>query len=256
VLEDDNDGIPGLEAVLNRLEDIQRVIGGAAEMFWRGGFPGYDFSRREGAAFGTQTLDQMQAEIEDYIHGLKRYMRLQGIDVKALEQQVADPRPTIEALIDLVAAAKEIPKRILMGSERGELASSQDTREWNEKTRERQTEHCEPRILRPFIDQLVKVGVLPEPSDDYTVDWPEPVAEGAKEQAEIAGIKTTAIVGYANSPGAESIVPAEVFLRDIVGLAPEIVEKIEALLGEIAGAPMEPEIPASLPEGQPTQEGI
>src|SRR5207237_4584130 len=36
-------GVPRMLAVLDYLYDLKKVVGGSAEMFYRGGFPGYSF---------------------------------------------------------------------------------------------------------------------------------------------------------------------------------------------------------------------
>ena len=231
VLESNVEGQSRIEPVMNRLEDMERVVGGSAEMFWRGGFPGYNFSAEQDAAGGTQDLTELKAEIEDYMHGMKRYLKTQGVRVDSLAQQLADPRPVVESLLDLIAAATGIPKRILMGSERGELASTQDSESWNALIDERRQEHCEPRILRPFVSRVCDLGIIPQPTNSYEVRWPILAIEGRKEAAEIGNLKTQAIASYAGSPGAETIVPPEIFLREVLGFTQEQILEIEEILG-------------------------
>jgi hypothetical protein len=128
LLQDDIYGTPRLQAVFNRLQDLELVSGGSAEMFWRGAFPGLGIKTEKDSGFEwtDDEKDSLEEELEAYIHGLQRYLRLEGLDIKELAQQVADPSKHVGVLLDLVAGATGIPKRILIGSERGELASSQD----------------------------------------------------------------------------------------------------------------------------------
>ena len=65
----------------------------------------------------------------------------------------------------LISAASGIPLRIMTGSERGELASTQDDGNWASRIEERQLHFAEPMILRPLIDRLIELRALPEPSD-------------------------------------------------------------------------------------------
>jgi len=161
--EDDVFGTPRLKIVYNRLQDLELISGGSAEMFWRGAFPGLGFSMDKDFQMDTQTAADLRTEVEEYMHGMKRYLRLQGIDIQQLTPQVADPSNHAAILLDLISGATGIPKRILVGSERGELASSQDENNWNSRVDERRMDHVEPMILRPFIDKLIDVGVLSEP---------------------------------------------------------------------------------------------
>lgn len=229
-LEDNVLGLPSLEPVLNRLIDLERVAGGSSEMFWRGAFPGYGFKQDPGTSMGKQDLDDLKNEIEDYMHKLQRYIRLRGISVENLAQQVSDPSNHVGILIDLIACAKRIPKRILMGSERGELASSQDERAWNDRIDERRREHCEPVILRPFIDRLITVGVLPRPAGGYAVEWPSLTITSAKENAEVAQQTSMALKNYVDAMGADQVVPPEIFLREVLGFSEEVISEIELIV--------------------------
>jgi hypothetical protein len=68
-----------------------------------------------------------------------------------------------------------MPKRILTGSEMGELASSQDRDNWKDQVNGRQTQYAGPYIVRPLVDRLIAYGYLPPPAkgvDEYEVTWP------------------------------------------------------------------------------------
>lgn len=225
-------GVPRLESILNRLEDIERISGGSAEMFWRGAFPGLAFKVDEGAVLGKQSLSDFTDEIEEYMHGLRRDLRLEGISVDSIAQQVADPSAHIDMLLDLVAAAARIPKRILMGSERGELASSQDEKNWALYIDGRRREHCEPKLLRPVIDRLVEVGVLTKPSEGYTVRWPDLLTPSDKEKAEVGAIRAKALKDYVDSIGAADTLPSNMFLKHMLHFTPEEIEQINEMVGK------------------------
>lgn len=223
-------GTPRLQSVLNRLQDIEMISGGSSEMFWRGGFPGFGLKVDSDARIGKQDLPDLKDEMEQYIHGLKRYIRLEGITIQELKPQVADPSPHINILVDLIAAAVRIPKRILLGSERGELASSMDEKNWAQRIDERRREHCEAKILRPVVDRLVRVGVLAEPKDGYTVDWPDILTASDKEKAEVGQIRAKALKDYVDSLGAADILPPDVFLRHMLHFTTDEIEQINAMV--------------------------
>jgi uncharacterized protein len=233
---DDIYGTPRLQNVYNRLQDLELIAGGGAEMWWRGAFPGLGFKAIDGATFDDADIPALEGEIEDYIHGLKRYMKLKNIDIQQLNPQMSDSTKPFEVEITLISVATGIPKRILMGTERGELASSQDGSEWDDRTEERRANYCIPRLIRPFIDRLISVGVLPTPSKSYDVYWSPVHIMNEKERAEIARTKTDAIIKYAGTIGADEVIPPEIFLKDILGLGDDkvslILKKIEAIKKE------------------------
>ena len=224
-------GTPRLQRILNRLQDLELVTGGSSEMFWRGGFPGYNFNIADDATLGEQDLSELRTQIEDYMHGLKRYLRTRGVDVESLTPQIADPSNNIDALLDLISCATNIPKRILLGSERGELASTQDEKNWAAYLDERRRNHCEPAILRPTIDRLIEVGVLPTPPQGYDVEWPDLLAPGTKEIAEVGELRSRALKNYADSIGAQDILVPSLFLETI-GYTQAEIDKNEATIAE------------------------
>lgn len=225
--EDDVYGTPRLKCVYNRLQDLETVTGGSAEMFWRGAFPGLGFMADSDAAWDPQVLDDMRTEVENYMHGLQRYLRLKGVSIDQLAAQVADPRGHVDILLDLIAGATGIPKRILIGSERGELASSQDENNWNSRVDERRDDHVEPMIIRPVVDKLIEVGIVPPPSDQYTVEWPDIISPDEVDEAEVALKKTEALAKYASSPGVDILMPPEFYLKKVLGYTQDDIDQMQ-----------------------------
>ena len=231
-LENDVEGTPVLEAVWNRLQDVELLAGGSAEMFWRGALPGYAFKLDDGADFpleGSEAEVKLETEITDYMHRLKRYLRLKNISVENLATQVADPKGHFDVQVDLIAAGTGIPKRILMGSELGDLASTQDASNWAKVIDERREQFCEPIIVRPVIDQLISVGVLPAPTEEYSVKWADLLTPSAKEKADVGLVVAGAVAAYANSLDASQYVAPEVMLKKIGFTDEEIAQNEEIL---------------------------
>jgi len=239
--DDDILGTPRLRPVLNRLNDLDLVAGGSAEMFWRGAFPGYGFKQDADATMDPQDMDDLEDEIQKYMHNLERFIRLKGISVENLTTQVADPSNHVSVLVDLISAATRIPKRILMGSERGELASSQDERSWDNRVDERRRDFCEPMILRPFIDDLISAGVLSSPAEEYVIVWPDISVPTEKETAEVVKIKTEAFAKYVSSPGADQLIPPEIYLKTYLGHSDEEIQEMMELVVEPEEEPEEEE---------------
>jgi hypothetical protein len=219
-----------LQSVFNRLQDLELVSGSSAEMWWRGAFPGLGFMSQKDTAWDKQTMAEIEQEVSAYIHGLQRYLRLEGMDVRELAPTVADPSKHVSILLDLISGATGIPKRILIGSERGELASSQDETAWNSRVDERRRNYAEPQILRPFIDRLVTVGALPQPQSGYVIEWPAIFTPSEKEQAEMAKTRAEALNAYMAAPGVDMILPPSMFLKHVMGFTDEQVEEASGLL--------------------------
>jgi len=165
-------GASRLERVWNYLDDLDKVVGGGAEAFWKRVDAGMQL--KLDPKVGDMTPEAKKAfdeQLEDYTNGLRRILRTRGVDIEMLTSQVADIKGPIDAIISLISAATSIPQRILMGSERGELASSQDRDEWSERIHDRRVSFAGPKIVRPFVDMMIAYGVLPVPKQ-YEVRWP------------------------------------------------------------------------------------
>lgn len=230
-LENDVFGTPRLESVFNSLLDLEKMAGGSAEMFWQGALGGKAFTAKDGATLTPQTIADMGEEIDDYIHGLRRYLRLQNIDVQNLTPDlISSPKDYIDTQLDLISGDTGIPKRILVGSERGELASTQDESNWLSRVEQRRLQYAEPFILRKFVDLMIDHSVLPEPKDGYQVDWPDLWSISEQEQATVAKTKTEALAAYVNAPGAETVVPEEFFLEEFLGFTRDQIERIQEIL--------------------------
>lgn len=192
-------GMPRMEQVLNRLLDLRKLYGGSAEMYWRGALPGWAFETHPSlggdvAIDRTSLLDQF----ENYSNGLQRYLALMGMTAKSLAPQVVDPTPQIAVQIEAICVRLAVPVRIFKGSERGELASSQDAAAWNDRLRERQLNYITPRIVIPFVNRLIQTGVLPEPKG-FSVHWPVLDSLSVKDKAVISVQQTNALALYVKS---------------------------------------------------------
>lgn len=161
-------GVPRQEPVYDNLYDIKKLASGSAEMYWKGAFPGLSIETHPQLGGDVEVdLDSdtgLRSQLENYGNGLQRWLTLLGMSAKSLAPQVVDPTPQILIQIDLICIKLAIPKRIFMGSERGELASTQDDSTWNDRKTERQNGHMTHNIIVPFVDRLIAVGVLPVPS--------------------------------------------------------------------------------------------
>jgi len=223
--ESDVFGVPRLECVYNRLLDLEKVLGGSAEAYWRTGFAGLAFKKQSDARF-TQDTTALNTQIENYVHGLDRTMRLQGIDVQELLGRAVNPSHLMAAELQMVSAASGIPVRILTGSEASELASSQDERNWNSRVDERRRDWAEPSMLRPFIDRMILIGVLPPPKGgEYQVEWPDINAPSDGDKAKVARDWTEALARYWSSGVAQVMPPREYFVN-VMGMTPDEADAI------------------------------
>lgn len=183
--EDEIFGTPRLRAVWNYIDDLEKVVGGSSEAFWTRGDPGYQLDLSPEARMSNVEKDELKGEIEAYIHRLQRFVRTRGVKMNTLASDVPDPRGNFEALVALISATTGIPQRVLLGSEQGRLASTQDRENWADKIARRQRRHAGPRILLPLVRRWIEWEVLPEP-DELRADWRASSRLSASEAADVA----------------------------------------------------------------------
>lgn len=226
-------GRPRLQAVYNRLMDLERVVGAAGEGFWQMGFPGMHFDIRDDFQPDPDDLDTVKGQIEDYIHRFTRVLRTQGIDVKTLQSQMADPQKIQTAIIDLIAGATGIPKRILIGSERGDLASTQDEVAWAKRIDVRRKRHLNPHILDGLILRCINAGVLPKSENGWEYQWADLLSPSALDRATINKTNTEAFTKFADSLNSQELIPPDIYLKHFLGFSEEEVQKIKNAQEEI-----------------------
>jgi uncharacterized protein len=228
-IENDIEGQPVLEPVYNRLLDLEKVIGGSAEMFWRGARPGYFGKIEDGYTMTPEDLGELEAQINEFEHNLRRFLINKGVTIESLNTQVGDPTSVIDAQISMISAVVGIPKRILVGSERGELASTQDLDGWLSSIQERREEYAEGMIVRPFVDRCIELGILPAPKEDYSIQWADLWAVSEEDKVKTGAIRSTALKDYVMSPGASDMLPPEAFYKYVLCLKDEEIDWIEQL---------------------------
>ena len=158
-------GQPRLEPVYNRLMDLHKVLGSSAEAYWRLIYKGLIMSTKEGHTLPSNADEKTELanKIDDYVNDLRRFLVLEGMEVQDLGSQNVDPSNLVDVIMTVISATRGIPKRILLGSELGELASSQDASHWAGRITSRRTKYAEGRILKPLLQRLAMWGAIKLP---------------------------------------------------------------------------------------------
>lgn len=238
LLEDQVTGTPRLEKIYNKLDDLYKVAGSAPEIFFRDAKIGLILMAKEGfqGAFAGMTSTEQSTLMDDWSHGMRKWIDLQGYDVKTVGGTNVNPKETFEMTISLISAATKIPQRILLGSERGELASSQDEKNWERRVNSRRNKFAS-QIVRQFFQRMMDLAILPM-VPKFEVHW-GPVSEMSEtEKADIA-VKYSTVC------------------KNMSPLAPDEVMRIEEFRTKWLGLPAEvPETEIEMPKPQPIQPGI
>lgn len=226
-------GTPRLETVINDLIDYLKLGGGTAEATWLNMRPGTVIKPEQGYKMTTSESDILDY-IARYSHDPLRFLLMpyQGVDVSQIgTSDVPAAGDLIDKKLDAIAADTGIPKRVLMGSAAGQLASAQeDTRQWAGNIATRQKTYAEDEVLRMLIDRLIWTGGLTAPAQPYTVgmynetsdmwEWPSIIDMTPLEQSDIVLRNAQARAALVNpSTGIKPSTTAED--RELLGLTPE-----------------------------------
>ncbi|MEL0117213.1 MAG: anti-CBASS Acb1 family protein, partial [Pelagibacteraceae bacterium] len=217
--------VPRQRVVLNNIMDIYKILGGSGEMFWRGAFPGISIETNPqlGGKVRVNKTD-LKAQMEEYMNGLQRYLALSGMSAKTLSPQISSPRDQIDTQIEAICIQAGCPKRIFLGSERGELASSQDRDTWAFRVRGRQKKVVTPKIIVPFVNRLIQIGILPKP-ESFKVKWPDEPGETKANEARVAVTRASAMKTYVEADLGKLISKKDFLTREL-GYEEEEAEQI------------------------------
>lgn len=242
-------GVPRLRRPLPYLLDARKVSGSSAEMFYKGAFPGLSLETfPEIAADADLDAESVREEMDAYMNGLRRYLRLVGMTAKSLAPQIADPTNHLTVQLQLISATTQVPVKVLLGSEAGHLAAQDDTVRWNRRLSGRQNNHLTDTSVRPFYLRASHLGVLPRPRQ-VLVAWADMNAMSDKDRAQTALQRTQSLLQYVTS-GAWRLVRPLHFLTTVMGLT---LEEAHAVVDAAGG---EDKVVSELDQQSAAQNGL
>lgn len=220
---------PCMESVIPYIYDIRKVSSGAPEMFWQGAFPGLSIEALPELitqGFNPKMLDEasLKDQISKYRLGLQKYIALVGSKANSLAPNISSPEPFISMSLDLLCASIDVPTKIFLGSQMGQVAGEEDTKRWRNTIASRRTEITSPNIVRPFWDRMIDFRVVPEPRNEYIDEWILPNESKSKDVSDAILKQAQSLSQYAGS-NAPSVMGPLCFMTDVMGLSEEIAQK-------------------------------
>lgn len=269
-LENDLLGSPRLRAPWNYLDDLEKVVGGGAEAAWKRMNPGMQIDIDPEIEMDKAAEDKLSAELDEYEHGQRRTMRTRGTKVNLLAANVAAFGQNADTIVELISATTGIPQRILMGSERGQLASEQDRSNYADRIADRRRIVATPAVYQ-LVNRLIIKGVLPRPKGfgqedlrlmvsplralgpvpsigyGYYIKWPDTGVVGEKELADIVS-KVASANQSQRVAGGQMVMTHDEMRRRYLKLGPLPDEHKLPVNVNPTAAPISGE-PAALPSG-------
>lgn len=167
-----------LEPGYNDLMAAEKIIGAGGEGFWKNAKAGLgleveptaqidQMAKTMGVEVGD-VVDKMNEQVEGFNQGFDKSLMLQGIKAKVLGVTLPSPEHFFAIAVQSFAASMTIPMKILVGSQTGERASTEDNDEWSRTNMARRRNQVVPTVMA-FVRLLERVGILP--AKDWHLDW-------------------------------------------------------------------------------------
>jgi len=183
-----------LEAGYNDLLTMEKIIGSGGEGFWKNAKSSPVLSMDKDmnpASLATMLgvevtaiADKLDEVIAGWQKGFDQLLMLQGIDAKTLGVTLPQPAEFFAVALQSFAASINEPLKILIGSQSGERASTEDAKEWNGTIMSRRENYVKPNIER-VLDLLRSVKVLPD--IDWAIGWTDLTEDTKEERVANAG---------------------------------------------------------------------
>ena len=235
----DTGGVHGesaLEACLNALLDYEKVRGAGGAGFWKNAKAAPIFTADEGGVIATSAqangmtvpefLDEFDKQTDEYNRGFDTSLLLQAMKAQFPNISLPDPTPFLLGYIQEAASTIPIPTKILIGSQSGERASTEDANEWAETIKSRQEQETKPNAMR-LIRKLMDFRIFPR--HDYYLDFGD-ITESSMEE-KVARAEKMANINKALMGTGEVAFTADE-IRESMGYEaadpePEVTEELE-----------------------------
>ena len=173
------DGESSLKAGFNELITLEKITGAGGEGFWKNAkqAPILEMDKeadmtKMARAMGIpveKIVDVMNEQAKNWNEGFDELLMLQGMTAKLPKIVLPDPEHFYMNSLQSFAASYDIPLKVLVGTQTGERASSEDASQWNQTCNFRRKNTVIPNILQ-IVKRLEACGVLKE-NPEWFVDW-------------------------------------------------------------------------------------
>ena len=169
---------PFLEPGFNSLLTMDKVEGAGGEGFYKNARSNPVLQidpdtevQSMADALGVEVEDlpnELDKVVEDWLKGFDRALMLKGIEAKALAITLPSPEHFYNIALQTFSASISIPQKILVGSQTGERASTEDASEWSQTCMSRRSDIVIPNIMA-LLDRFKAVGLIQDL--DWNLDW-------------------------------------------------------------------------------------
>lgn len=214
-------GTPYLDPIVHRILDLDKAAGGAAEAYYRNAAQKFTMDIDKEASMSAAEMAALDEASKAWLNDWKTFIGARGAKFRTHPVDMISPRDTVDVALDELSAYTGIPRRILTGEGGGQLKGTEDKASYNQLINDRQDQECTGWFLGALAP-IAAAGLLQLP-ERYVVDWPVPEAMDEETQSKVelnearaAQARAQAVATYGAAPGAEAVVPPDVFRREVL----------------------------------------
>ncbi|CNH62534.1 Uncharacterised protein [Yersinia intermedia] len=255
-------GVPLLRAGFNKLLDIEKTSGGAAEGFLKNASRqlNYEFDKDTNfktlaAALGVppdSLADGLDEQVKRLNNSTDSAAFMQSGKATVLSVTPGDPEPTWRTLVNEFCSTIPMPFKVLMGMQTGERASSEDAKDWA-KTRMSRRNGFLSDLIETVLARFWTVGIIDEPpSGEITISWSDLLAPSKAEKIADADKMADVAVKTQNAFGRSAIKENEIRAAAELPTLPEYEIELPPLP---IGDPLTDDKQTSGPAGDTTKQG-
>lgn len=173
------DGDSAIKAGLNDLFTIEKILGAGGEGFWKNAkqAPILEMDKeadiiKMAKAMGiepTEIADVMNNQVGDWQRGFDELLMIQGMTARLPKVELPDPEHFFMNALQSFAASFDIPLKVLVGTQTGERAATEDASQWNQTCNFRRQNTVIPNILL-IVQRLEQCGIV-KVNPEWFVDW-------------------------------------------------------------------------------------
>lgn len=189
------EGDSALKAGINDLLAIEKIVGAGGEGFWKNAkqAPILEMDKeadmqKMARAMGIpvdKITDIMNEQVADWQKGFDELLMIQGMTAKLPKVELPDPEHFFMNALQSFAASFDIPLKVLVGTQTGERASSEDASQWNQTCNFRRKNTVIPNILQ-IVNRLESCGII-KVNPEWFVDWTDLTEATMLEKIDRAG---------------------------------------------------------------------
>lgn len=168
-------GIPANEAGFNALIDLEIICASGQTALRKNAKQRFITSIKDNQVASALKDEKLKKEYDQNVDNFNRgdapNLTVYGMDIHTLQSTLADPTAPFTNSLNVYAASVNTPASEIIGVQMNKQASAGNEMAFNETATSRRENFITPAIIIAFLNYLINIGVVNEPSEEIIVTW-------------------------------------------------------------------------------------